>query len=163
MRLATVNGLLITTDEYGRFHVPCAAMPRDIGSNFTLKVDPRSLPTGYMMTSENPRVMRLTAGKLAKMNFGATLSNVIDIDLTGAAFAPGKAEPKPAFAKAVAKLLKSISSTPSVLRLSYLLHSGEDRDGAELRLKAAEKVIRDAWRGVGAYKLEIEKSIKRVQ
>ncbi len=163
VRLATVNGLLITTDEYGRFHVPCAAMPRDIGSNFTLKVDPRSLPTGYMMTSENPRVMRLTAGKLAKMNFGATLSNVVDIDLTGAAFAPGKAEPKPAFAKAVAKLLKSISSTPSVLRLSYLLHSGEDRDGAELRLKAAEKVIRDAWRGVGAYKLEIEKSIKRVQ
>ena len=66
-------------------------------------------------------------------------------------------------AKAVAKLVQSIKSTPSVLRLGYLLKSGEDRDGAEARLSAAEKVIRDAWRGVGAYKLVIEKSIKRVQ
>ena len=163
VRLATVNGLLITTDEYGRYHVPCAAMPQGIGSNFTLKVDPRSLPSGYMLTTENPRVLRLTAGKLAKMNFGATLSNVVDVDLTGAAFATGKADPKPAFAKAVAKLVQSIKSTPSVLRLGYLLKSGEDRDGAEARLSAAEKVIRDAWRGVGAYKLVIEKSIKRVQ
>ena len=163
VRLATVNGLLITTDQYGRYHVPCAAMPRDIGANFTLKVDPRSLPSGYMLTTENPRVLRLTAGKVAKMNFGATLSNVVDIDLTGAAFAPGKSEPKPAFAKAVTKLLQSIKSTPSVLRLGYLLKSGEDRDGAEARLKVVEQMIRDAWRGVGGYRLVIEKSIKRVQ
>ena len=163
VRLATVNGLLITTDEYGRYHVPCAAMPRDIGSNFTLKVDPRSLPSGYMLTTENPRVLRLTAGKVAKMNFGATLSNVVDIDLTASAFAAGSADPKPAFASAVAQLVQTIRSTPSVLRLGYLLKSGEDRDGAETRLMAAEKVIRDAWRGVGMYKLEIEKSIKRVQ
>ena len=163
VRLATFNGLLITTDECSRYHEPCAAMPRDIGSNFTLKVDPRSLPSGYMLPTENPRVLRLTAGKVAKMNFGATLSNVVDIDLTVQAFAPGKAEPKPAFGKAVAKLVQSIRATPSVLRLGYLLKSGEDRDGAEARLKAAERVIRDAWRGVGGYKLEIEKSIRRVQ
>lgn len=163
VRLATVNGLLITTDDYGRYHVPCAAMPRDIGSNFTLKVDPRSLPSGYMLTTENPRVLRLTAGKVAKMNFGATLSNVVEIDLTAQAFAPGKATPNPAFATAVASLVQTIKSTPSVLRLGYLLASGEDRDGAEARLKAAEKLIRDAWRGVGGYELAIEKSIKRVQ
>ena len=43
VRIATVNGVLITTDEFGRFHVPCAALPADIGSNFTLKLDPRTL------------------------------------------------------------------------------------------------------------------------
>ena len=62
VRVVTSNGILITTDEHGRFHVPCAALPEKIGSNFILKVDPRSLPSGYRMTTENPRVVRLTAG-----------------------------------------------------------------------------------------------------
>lgn len=47
VRIATVNGKIITTDEYGRYHVPCAMLPRDTGSNFLLKVDPRSLPSAF--------------------------------------------------------------------------------------------------------------------
>ncbi|WP_420818651.1 DUF7507 domain-containing protein, partial [Paramylibacter kogurei] len=81
VRIVTVGGVLITTDEFGRYHVPCAALPDKHGSNFILKLDERSLPSGYRMTTENPRVMRLTPGKFAKMNFGAAISNVIRIDL----------------------------------------------------------------------------------
>jgi len=62
VRIATANGTLITTDEFGRFHVPCAALPEKSGTNFLLKVDERSLPSGYRLTTENPRVIRLTAG-----------------------------------------------------------------------------------------------------
>ena len=72
VRLVTVNGTIITTDDYGRYHVPCAELPAGIGSNFTLKLDERSLPTGYRVTTENPRVVRLTAGGVTKLNFGAT-------------------------------------------------------------------------------------------
>lgn len=70
VRLATVNGELITTDKAGRYHVPCAALPKDIGSNFLLKLDVRSLPTGYRVTTENPRVVRLSAGLMSRLNFG---------------------------------------------------------------------------------------------
>lgn len=34
VRLVTVRGTIITTDTHGRFNVPCADLPRDIGSNF---------------------------------------------------------------------------------------------------------------------------------
>jgi len=87
VRLATVRGLLINTDQYGRYHVTCADIPdADIGSNFLLKLDQRTLPTGYRITTENPRVVRLTRGKITKLNFGATVSRVISLNLTAGAF-----------------------------------------------------------------------------
>jgi uncharacterized repeat protein (TIGR01451 family) len=90
VRLAGVDGTIITTDEFGRFHVPCAMLPDDRGSNFILKVDTRSLPTGYRLTTENPRVVRLTPGKMTEMNFGATLTRVVRIDLNDRAFVAGR-------------------------------------------------------------------------
>jgi large repetitive protein len=160
VRIATVNGLLITTDEYGRFHVPCAALPADIGSNFTLKLDPRTLPVGYALTTENPRTLRLTPGKVAKMNFGVALTEMVDIGLTAQAFAPGTAEPVQALVDGVRTLIGRIADTPSTVRLTYLLGAGEDRANAVARLRATEDLIRRLWRGVGNYDLQIDKSVK---
>ncbi|NKB15823.1 MAG: hypothetical protein HC774_01145, partial [Sphingomonadales bacterium] len=71
VRLATVNGQLITTDEYGRYHIACAAVPdARIGSNFVLKIDERTLPLGWEVTHDNPRSIRLTRGILGELNFG---------------------------------------------------------------------------------------------
>ena len=48
VRLATARGLLATTDRFGRFHITCAVTPREgRGSNFVLKLDDRTLPSGY--------------------------------------------------------------------------------------------------------------------
>ncbi|WP_201285405.1 hypothetical protein [Chelativorans xinjiangense] len=74
VRLATVSGWLITTDAHGRFHVACANEEAGrIGSAFIMKLDARTLPTGYRLTTENPRVVRLTAAKTTKLNFGASI------------------------------------------------------------------------------------------
>ena len=71
VRLATVNGQLITTDEFGRYHIACAAVPNaQIGSNFVLKLDTRTLPLGWEPTTDNPRSIRLTRGKFGELNFG---------------------------------------------------------------------------------------------
>jgi large repetitive protein len=71
VRLATVNGQLITTDEFGRYHIACAVVPdARIGSNFVLKVDTRTLPLGWDVTTDNPRSIRLTRGKFGELNFG---------------------------------------------------------------------------------------------
>ncbi len=87
VRLVTVNGDIITTDQYGRYHIPCAAIAdRERGSNFLLKADVRSLPLGYHPTSENPRVVRATRGKFVKMNFGAAHRPKLRIDLFAADF-----------------------------------------------------------------------------
>lgn len=130
VRLATVNGLLISTDEFGRYHVPCAALPRMLGSNFTLKLNARSLLLGYTATTENPRTLRLTAGKVAKMNFGVSDIEVVDIDLTADAFVKGSSVPSDALAKGIRGLVGDIKANPSSLHLTYVLKPGEDRTSA---------------------------------
>ncbi|UAB78787.1 DUF11 domain-containing protein [Erythrobacter sp. SCSIO 43205] len=75
-RLATVNGQLVTTDEHGRYHIACAAVPNArIGSNYVLKLDTRSLPLGWDVTTDNPRSIRLTRGKFGELNFGVAPAN----------------------------------------------------------------------------------------
>lgn len=70
-RLATVNGQLVTTDEFGRYHIACAAVPDSrIGSNYVLKLDLRTVPLGWEATTDNPRSIRLTRGKFGELNFG---------------------------------------------------------------------------------------------
>jgi uncharacterized repeat protein (TIGR01451 family) len=74
VRLATVKGLLIETDGYGRYHIPDAISGRrGLGKNFILKVDDATLPEGATFTTENPRVLRLTGAALNKINFGVKL------------------------------------------------------------------------------------------
>ena len=73
-RLATPSGLLIETDNYGRYHVPDVSVGNiGIGQNFILKVDPLSLDDGASFTTENPYVLRLDSSALNKMNFGVLL------------------------------------------------------------------------------------------
>ncbi|MEO1563731.1 MAG: hypothetical protein AAFR98_09880, partial [Pseudomonadota bacterium] len=158
-RVVTINGVRITTDEYGRFHIPCAELPDDIGTNFILKLDERSLPSGYRLTTENPRVVRLTAGKFAKMNFGASISNVIRIDVNERAFT-GANEPNDRFKSAIGNLLIALEDQPSVLRVTYVFNDNAPRSTARARVRSLEKYIQREWRTVGRYKLNIERTIK---
>jgi len=160
VQLVTTRGDIITTDQFGRYSVPCALLPGPTGSNFTLKLDDRSLPTGYRVTTENPRTMRLTSGIMTEMNFGATLANLVDIDLLAAAFESGTAQPIAALRNGVDGLVGQIANTPSVLRLTYYTN-GESSQTARARLQAVESLIRDRWSG--PYRLRIETTIARVQ
>ena len=162
VRLATVSGTIITTDEYGRYHVPCAELPAGIGSNFTLKLDERSLPTGYRVTTENPRVVRLTAGRVTKLNFGAAIANVVDIDLTAQAFVTATTDPTAGLLAGIDRLVSQLVDIPSVLRLTYYMN-GEGRDIARARLDGVEALIRDRWEQAGRYRLLIERTIRQVQ
>ncbi len=74
VRLATVKGLVIETDGYGRYNIPDVdGGKRRMGQNFIIKVDLATLPHGARMTTENPRVLRLTGTALEKINFGVKL------------------------------------------------------------------------------------------
>jgi uncharacterized repeat protein (TIGR01451 family)/fimbrial isopeptide formation D2 family protein len=167
VRLAGVDGTIITTDEFGRFHVPCAMLPDDRGSNFILKVDTRSLPTGYRMTTENPRVVRLTPGKMTEMNFGATLTRVVRIDLNARAFArdgEGRAGLAPPLAAGIASLLPRIAAEPVTLRLAYHLPDAAGPEAvrdARQRMEMVERHIRREWQDVGRVKLTVEQTIVR--
>lgn len=69
VRLLTVEGIIIETDQYGRYHVPDQWVLNKKGKQFLVKVDTDSLPTGMKVISENPKVRRITPNKLTKFNF----------------------------------------------------------------------------------------------
>ena len=159
VRLATVDGTVITTDQYGRYHVPCAALPADRGSNFILKLDTRSLPTGYRLTTENPRAVRLTRGKMFELNFGAAVTRIVRIDLNAAAFTGGVLSDR--LHDGINRLVAHIAADPSEIRLSYTLSrqaADQERAVARRALNSVEAALREVWRGQGRYRLIIEKT-----
>lgn len=154
VRLATVNGLLVTTDAYGRFHVPCAATPHaERGSNFLMKLDERTLPTGYRLTTENPREVRLTPGKMTKLNFGAAIHKVIRVDVRDSAFIAESTQLKPQWAEQIKQLPGIIQLRPSVVRISYTIENqGESEHLARQRLRRIVADLKNNWREKASYR-----------
>lgn len=161
VRIATVKGLLLTADDHGRFHVACADLPdQRIGTNYIMKLDPRSLPSGYRLTTENPRVVRLTAGKASEFMFGASIGRVVRLDLTDAAFVRGAHDLMTEWRHQVSQLINLLEKEPSILRLVYA-EGGEGRRLANRRVRALRRLIANEWRDVGRrYQLEIETRVQ---
>jgi large repetitive protein len=160
VRLVTARGLIATTDQHGRFHITCAAVPdEDRGSNFILKLDERSLPSGYRLTTENPRVQRATRGKMLRFNFGATIHRVVRIDISDGVFEPDTSELRLQWKPKITRLLEELKKAPSVLRLSYL--ADVEREGlVRKRLEALKKEVTREWdRSAGGYQLFIETEV----
>jgi len=160
VRVATARGLLVTTDKDGRFHVACADIPQaQRGSNFIMKLDERSLPSGYRLTTENPREVRTTRGKMVKLNFGAAIHRVVRLELTDAAFLAGKPDAAAALADALEKLPATLRVKPSVVRLAYQAGK-EDVALAKDRLRAVRERLEELWKVQGCcYTLVFEEEI----
>jgi hypothetical protein len=156
VRLATVKGLLVTTDKHGRFHVPCADIPdASTGSNFLMKLDPRTLPSGYVVTSENPRDVRLTRGKVVKLNFGASILREVMLELGDDAFTRGRSSLKPEWHQGIAHLIRVLEQEPSVLKVTYE-SGGIAGSLTQKRLAAVKSIIANEWkRRDGGYRLVI--------
>jgi hypothetical protein len=93
VRVVTTRGLEAITDRYGRYHITCAITPDESrGSNIVLKLDDRTLPSGFRMSTNQMQIKRATSGKALKVNFGASIYRVVAIDLSDAVFEPGKTE-----------------------------------------------------------------------
>ena len=150
VRVVTVKGLLVTTDKHGRFHVTCADVPNaQIGSNFLMKLDPRTLPAGYALTTENPRDVRLTRGKVTKLNFGASKRRDVGLDLTKDAFGKGL-DLKPKFATGLDRLVSLLRQGKGKLTITY--RCGVYAPIADERLSAVEEIVQAKWKQEGGNK-----------
>ena len=150
-RVATVNGQLVTADEYGRYHITCAAVPEaQIGSNFVLKLDTRTIPAGYAPTSDNPQSIRLTRGKISELNFGVQKARVVSVAVDARAFLNGSAQLQPAFAQRI-EGLKTVDAQRLVIQITYGADANEADNLVEARLAQVKEQIaatfRTGWDG----------------
>jgi hypothetical protein len=156
VRVVSARGLIVKTDDHGRFHITCAATPDETrGANYILKLDEHSLPSGYRVTTENPRVLRLTRGKMMKFNFGAAIHHVVRLDVADGVFKPGSKEIREQWLPRIDLLLNELKKAPSLLRISYLGDTESDSVVDE-RLAAVKALIKEKWKG---YPLTIETEI----
>jgi uncharacterized repeat protein (TIGR01451 family) len=159
VRVVTAQGLEAVTDPYGRFHITCAVTPNeDRGSNFVLKLDDRTLPSGYRMSTDQLEIKRATRGKALKFDFGASIYRVVAIDLSDAAFEPGKTEIRAQWRSRVNLLLEELRKAPSVLRLSYVADT-EDAALVERRVQALKQQVTEQWHAKDSYVLTIEPEV----
>lgn len=159
VRVATPKGWLVTTDNHGRYHIACADVPNEMrGGNFIVKVDERTLPSGYRVVTENPRVVRLSQGRLVKANFGASIHRVVRLDLTPDAF-DGK-ELKPGYQEQMGTVMQALHAEPSILRIAYRLPVGEKPKEARERIKSVTKWVKKNWEPQECcYDLQLEEEI----
>jgi len=160
VRVVTARGLAATTDAHGRYHITCAITPNESrGSNFVLKLDDRTLPSGFRMSTRPVQVQRATRGKALRINFGASIHRVVGLDIADAIFEPGTVELRQQWLPRVDLLLKELQNGPAVLRLSYVADV-EESALVEDRLQAMKERIETAWAALDCcYKLTIEPEI----
>jgi len=160
VRLATARGLLAVTDSQGRFHITCAVTPNEArGSNFVLKLDDRTLPSGFRASTNAVQVKRATRGKALEFSFGASIHRVVGLDVADPVFEPNAAEMRDLWRPRLDLLLGELRKGPAVLRLSYLADL-EDPRLVEQRLEIVRKQVLDAWKAQpGAYDLSVETEV----
>jgi hypothetical protein len=151
----------VTTDDKGRFHIACAQIPDgDRGSNFVMKLDERTLPTGYRVTTENPRDVRLTRGKMSKLNFGAGIHKVVRIDLRGDAFDAGTTTLQSSWTSQLGLQPERLKDTPTVVRIGYVTTPGENAELARKRMAEVSRMLKDIWKEKKpAHPLQIEEEL----
>ncbi|HLY52565.1 MAG TPA: hypothetical protein VKQ31_06110 [Steroidobacteraceae bacterium] len=160
VRIVTTRGLAAITDEFGRFHITCAITPLEgRGSNFALKLDDRTLPSGYRLTTPQVVVERATRGKALRFEFGASIHRVVGLDLSDAVFEPGTADMRPQWRPRLDLLLAELRKSRSILHLSYLADV-EDEPLVDRRLESVAQTIKDAWGAMNCcYELAIEREV----
>lgn len=148
VRVVTVQGLLITTDKKGRFHVPCADVPNAmVGSNFLMKLDPRTLPVGYRLTTENPRDVRLTRGKVTKLNFGAARSRDLELELRRDAFVGDGVDLKDEWLSGVDRLVGLLEQGRGSLSIVYRCNAFAPV--ANDRVQVVKDLVAQRWQQAG--------------
>jgi hypothetical protein len=160
VRLVTATGLAATTDANGRYHITCATVPNESrGSNFVLKLDDRTLPSGFRPSTRPVQVQRATRGKALRINFGASIHRVVGLDIADAVFVPDTAAMRQQWEPRIGLLLDELKKAPAVLRLSYVADL-ESESLVNERLDELKKRLMETWQSSGAdYELIIEPEV----
>jgi uncharacterized repeat protein (TIGR01451 family) len=160
VRVVTARGLAATTDQYGRYHITCAVTPDERrGSNFVMKLDDRTLPSGFRLSGDQVQIKRATRGKALRFNFGASIHRVVGFELADAVFEPGSTEIRVQWRGRISLLVEELMKAPAVLRLAYLADV-EDESLVDRRVEAIKQQISEAWTAMNCcYRLAIEREI----
>jgi hypothetical protein len=124
-----------------------------------LKLDDRTLPSGFRASTRPVQVQRATRGKALRINFGASIHRVVGLDIADPVFYPDSSELRDQWEPRIGVLLDELRKGPAVLRLSYVADL-ESESLVNARLDDLKDRIMDAWLSEGGgYELVIEPEV----
>lgn len=117
VRLATVEGLLVETDPFGRYHLADVhGGDARLGRNFIIKLDPATVPAGAELTTENPLLRRVTQGVPTRFSFGVRLppspqapAERMELALGEVLFAPDSSELRADYRPVLVKMAEVVN------------------------------------------------------
>ncbi|WP_303746483.1 OmpA family protein [Stenotrophomonas pigmentata] len=127
VRIASVEGLLMETDQFGRYHlvgVNGGAWER--GRNFILKVDPVTLPAGAEFTTDNPLLRRVTPGLPVRFDWGVKLppgriaggEELVELALGKVLFAPGSSDISERYGSVIDRIAEQMRGRRGEIQIS---------------------------------------------
>jgi uncharacterized repeat protein (TIGR01451 family) len=165
IRIASVEGYLIETDQYGHYHLEGilgsgGASNHAHGRNFTLKVDPATLPAGARFTTDNPLLRRITPGLPVRFDFGVQIDDAAnddaadapELDIGEAIFVPGSAEIRPDYLPVIDRMVERIRRDR--IRKVFLMTQADVRM-ARRQVNELRRVLRDRLGGQEAALLSV--------
>ena len=135
--------------------MPCELVMNDYGKNLVLKLDTRTLPEGYKVTSENPRAIRVTRGKMTKVYFAATKQREVQLDINDCSFMIPADAPiqdsslavlNPVWEDSLEQLIGVLHERPARLVINYTGGPTMTNPLIASRVKQAENAILGAWK-----------------
>ena len=124
-----------------------------------LKLDDRTLPSGFRASTDAVQIKRATRGKALRFNFGASIHRVVGLEIADGVFEPESTEIRPQWWDRFDLLLEELQKGPSMLRLTYLADL-EDPKLVDKRVKLVKREIAQRWRSLDCcYRLELEHDV----
>jgi uncharacterized repeat protein (TIGR01451 family) len=148
VRIASVEGLLVETDQYGRYRlVGVDGGRQERGRNFILKVDPATLPPGSTFTTDNPLVKRVTPGIPTRFDFGVKMPvtvleggvQTVEMELGEVVFHAESAEVRAEYLPVIEKIAEQVRKHGN--GEVVLAANGETQSLAYDRAKAVQKAL----------------------
>jgi outer membrane protein OmpA-like peptidoglycan-associated protein len=121
VRIATVEGVLVETDAFGRFSLQgVLGGPWNRGRNFIMKVDTVTLPPGSEFTTDNPLVRRITPGIPVRFDFGVKLPSglmvgaeeAMEVEIGQVFFSNDSAEVRKQYEPVIIKIAEQVRRNP---------------------------------------------------
>ena len=144
IQLQKAGGWSIATDDKGQFHVDCADLltglqPTDI----IIEIDTGTLPHLYEMTTESAMSVKLEAGEIANVKFGAVLDEV-HLTLWEESFVKGQSSLTAESKKDLDRIVSLLREGRSDVELFYV-EPTSNATMAKRRIKYVETALAEHW------------------
>lgn len=110
VRIASAEGLIITTDQFGRYHIKDISGGKwERGRNFILKIDKASLPDGVEFITPNPLVRRITPGLPTRFDFAIQLPEESILEVNETLFAKNSEKIQAKYMQLIPRVMEVIT------------------------------------------------------